>query len=352
MKTKDRVLEILTGSKGSPVSGEKLAEECSVSRAAIWKAVNSLRSAGFVIEGTTNGGYAIKESGDIFSKELLSSYFKTNFQSFKDSRIEVYSEIDSTNTQARRELTEAGALRDENGELTEAGKKHHKSFIVAEKQTAGRGRLGRTFVSPAKTGIYLTIIYAPKGGITDPAKLTAFAAVAVCRAVKKLCNTQPKIKWINDIFAGGKKICGILTEGFANFETGRIDSAYVGIGINIKDNPEVFKGDVAKVAGSILSSAEKSRESPKRHEIAAEVAGQFLTLMESEPEKIISEYKENSFLIGQTIEVHPVIGDEKKIYKAKAVDIDDDAGLVVELSDGTRKTLRSGEVTLKSYQFV
>lgn len=351
MATKDKVLEILTQNKGIPVSGEKLAAECSVSRAAIWKAVNSLRSSGFVIEGTTNGGYAIKENGDLFSEELLSSYFRENFQKFKDSRIEAYSEIDSTNTQARRELTEAGSLRDENGELTEAGKKYHKSFIVAEKQTAGRGRLGRTFVSPAKTGIYLTIIYAPKGGITDPARLTAFAAVAVCRAVKKLCKIQPKIKWINDIFVDGKKICGILTEGFANFETGRIDAAYVGIGINIKDNPEVFKGDVAKVAGSI-SSSEKSQDSPKRYEIAAEVAGQFLTLMESEPEKIISEYKENSFLTGQTIEVHPVIGDERKVYKAKAVDIDDNAGLVVLLSDGTIKTLRSGEVTLKSYQFV
>lgn len=346
MTTKDTVLNILEDNKEKVISGEELAQKCSVTRAAIWKAVNALRSDGYVIEGATNGGYVLKEDDDAFSQALLTSYFKENFPAFKDSYIEVFKEIDSTNTQARRLLTEAGSLRDENDELTESGKKYHKSFIVAEKQTAGRGRMGRTFVSPAKTGIYLTMIYAPKGGISDPAKVTAFAAVAVCRAVKALCEVEPKIKWINDIFVNGKKISGILTEGFANFETGRIDAAYVGIGINIKDNPEVFKGDVARVAGSL-----SAKKAPKRYEIASQIAGQFFTVMESAPEEIIREYKEKSFLIGQTIDVHPVIGDDRKIYSAKVVDIDDDAGLVVELPDGSRKTLRSGEVSLTSYQF-
>lgn len=348
MKTKDIILQMLKESGSTVLSGEKIAKACNISRAGVWKAVTSLRENGYVIEGTTNGGYILKTEGDIFSKELLTSYFTENFPSFKDSYIECYKEIDSTNTQARRLLTEAGTLRDENGELTESGKKYHKSFIVAEKQTAGRGRLGRTFVSPARSGIYLTIIYAPKGGITDPSRLTAFAAVAVCMAVEKLSGVKPKIKWINDVFVNGKKISGILTEGFANFETGKIDAAYVGIGINIKDNPAVFTGDVAKIAGSITSSS----DAPKRYQIASEIAGQFLSLMEKEKTKIIDEYKKRSFLIGQTVEVHPVIGDDLKNYKAKAVDIDDDAGLVVELSDGTTKTLRSGEVTLSSYQFV
>lgn len=348
MATKDTILEIFTQNKGKLVSGEKLASRCSVSRTAVWKAVNALRSAGYVIEGSTNGGYILKDDTDAFSEELLTSYFKKTFPIFKDSRIEVFKEIDSTNTQARRLLTEAGTLRGENGELTESGRKYHKSFIVAEKQTAGRGRLGRTFVSPAKTGIYLTIIYAPRGGITDPAKLTAFAAVAVCLAVEKLCKISPKIKWINDVFVDGKKISGILTEGFANFETGKIDAAYVGIGVNLKDNPEVFKGDVARIAGNIADSA----KAPKRYEIAAEIAGQFLSLMEKNQSEIIGEYKSRSFLIGQTIDVHPVIGDDRKVYKAKVTGIDDDAGLIVETEAGEQKTLRSGEVTLSSYQFV
>jgi len=346
MTTKEKVLEILQRS-GSSVSGETLAGECGVSRTAVWKAVNSLRQAGFVIEGTTNGGYILNSDNDVFSRELVSSYFAQTFPQFKDSHIECFEEIDSTNTYAKRILTEAGAMRDWQGFLTEAGLKYHKSFIVAEKQTAGRGRLGREFVSPSKSGIYLSIIYAPEGGITDPAKLTAFAAVAVKRAVKKLCGVESKIKWINDVFVNGKKICGILTEGFTNFETARIESAIVGIGVNIKDNPEVFTGEVAKIAGSIGTD-----KSIKRTELAAEIAGSFLELMESNSQEIMEEYRKASFLIGQTVDVHPVIGDDKSVYKARVLDIDDNAGLVVELNDGSTKTLSSGEVSLKSYSFV
>ncbi|MBQ0052049.1 MAG: biotin--[acetyl-CoA-carboxylase] ligase [Treponema sp.] len=349
MSTKEKVLSLLQNNIENPVSGEKIASECGVSRTAIWKAVNSLRQQGYQISGTTKGGYILKALSDIFSKDSFSEYFSRNFAEYSDSNIEVFSEIDSTNTYAKRVLTEAGSLRLVDESLTEAGKKFHKSIIVAEMQTAGRGRLGRTFYSPSKTGVYLSIIYAPRGGITNPAILTAFAAVAVCRAVKKLFSAEPKIKWINDIFVNGKKICGILTEGFTNFETMRIESAIVGIGVNIKDNPDIFPEEVKKVAGSITGN---SAANASRCDLAAEIAGQFLTLMEGDHSQIMKEYKESSFLIGQTLEVHPVIGDENSVYKAKAIDIDDNAGLIVELSDGSQKTLSSGEVSLKSYNFV
>ena len=361
MSTKEKVLKMLVEAKGQAVSGEVLATECGVSRAAIWKAINTLREQGLQIEGTTNGGYQLKDD-DIFSDELFRQTFATNYPEFSESHIECFKEIDSTNTYAKRILAECGNLRDSSGALTEAGKKYHKAIFIAEKQTAGRGRLGRTFVSPEKTGIYISVIYAPKGGITNPARLTACAAVAICRAIKNvICklpegtSIEPQIKWINDIFVGGKKVCGVLAEGVANFESGMIEAAVVGMGINIKKNTTAFEGQLADVVGT-LEDATSAKIS--RIEIAAEIAGQVLKIFEedaSSPDAhkaIIKEYKEASFLIGRELTVYPLIGDEKSSYKATATDIDDNAGLIVTLEDGSKRTLSSGEVSLKSNEFI
>lgn len=382
MATKDKVLNLLIKNMNSgetnSVSGEKLAAECGVSRAAIWKAVNALRSEGIAIEGTTNGGYILCDN-DIFTTEVFRQTLKNDFPDFIESHVEIFKEIDSTNTYAKRVLSECGNLRNSDGNLTTAGKKYHRAIIAAESQTAGRGRLGRTFVSPAKTGIYLSIIYAPSGGITNPAKITAFSAVAVCRAIKELYGISCQIKWINDIYAHGKKICGILTEGFTNFETGTIESAIIGIGINIRDNPEVFPKEVAKVAGSIEGKSDNKQHDSStvsRAQLAAHVAANLLNILEetqisteqnndseqkssdakniqsSKAAAIMQEYKAASFLIGKTLTVHPIIGNSQSDYTAKAIDIDENAALVVELLDGSKKTLSSGEVSIGSSEFV
>lgn len=346
MTTKEKVLDILQNQKdGTAFSGEKLAEACGVSRAAVWKAVNSLREQGYSIEGTTNGGYILGANADVFSLEHFTAAFDCVYAESQNVHIECFKEIDSTNTYAKRLLSEAGNLRDVDGRLTQSGQIYHKSIYVAECQTAGRGRLGRTFYSPEKTGIYLTIVYAPKGGITQPARLTAVSAVAICRVLRKLYKINPQIKWINDIFVNGKKISGILTEGFTNFETGTIESAIIGIGINISDNPDVFPEEVAKVAGSI-TGAGNAEGCVTRCQLAAGIAAEVLQILEEDSAVVMKEYKELSFIIGQTVEVHPVIGDDKSVYSAKTVDIDDEAGLVVELEDGSKKTLSSGEVSL------
>ena len=377
MTTKEKVLQLLVQAKGQAVSGEVIAAECGVSRAAIWKAINSLREVGYSIEGTTNGGYKLSDT-DVFSTELFKETFSSSYPELADCHIECFKEIDSTNTYAKRILAECGNLRDSSGQLTASGKKYHKAVIVAESQTAGRGRLGRTFVSPEKTGIYISVIYAPEGGITNPARLTASAAVAICRAIKNVlsklpegADIEPQIKWINDIFVGGKKVCGVLAEGVANFESGMIEAAVVGMGINIKKNKRAFEGELADVVGTLEEAVEMSSsnnsKSPasqppadikiSRTQVAAEIAGQVLKIFEedsSSPEAhkaIIKEYKESSFLLGQELTVYPLIGDQKSSYKAKATDIDENAGLIVTLKDGSKKTLSSGEVTLKSASF-
>ena len=345
MTTKEKVLKILAEANGKSVSGEALAVESAVSRAAIWKAVNALREGGYQIEGTTNGGYVLKDD-DIFTPEIFKETFTTRFPAFSKSHIECFKEIDSTNTYAKRLLAEGN-------------NNYHRAIFVAEKQTSGRGRIGRTFVSPEKSGIYFTVIYAPKEGIKDPARLTACSAVAVSRAIKKLYDYQPQIKWINDIFAGGKKICGIGTEGITNFESGQIEAAIIGIGINLKQDKKAFSGELGKTAGSLEEAFKTTGITARfnRAQIAAEIIGQVFEILTEDAQSpaahkaIIKEYKDASLLLGKTITVFPLIGDQKSSYKAVAEDIDENAGLVVKLADGTTRTLNSGEVTLKSALF-
>lgn len=343
MATKEKVLEELRKNPNQAVSGEYMAQICGVSRAAIWKAINSLRQEGIEICGTTNGGYMLLTGCDVFSQSALETYLNHNypeldtaFNGINKIHVECFKEIDSTNTYAKKLLSENPSVK--------------TAIIVAESQTAGRGRLGRTFYSPMNTGIYLSVIYSPEKGVTQPARLTASAAVAVCRAIKKIYNVETSIKWINDIFANGKKISGILTEGFTNFETGMIESAVIGIGVNIKDNPEVFPDDVKKIAGSILGDANNADENLSRCALAAEIAAQVLKILTENSCDVMNEYKKLSFLIGTEVEVFP-IADGTESYHAKVIDIDENAGLVVELADGTKKILTSGEVSLHSAQF-
>ena len=344
MTTKQKVFELLTQNKGSHISGEKLALECGVSRAAIWKAVKAIRDEGFVIEGTSNNGYTLADNktSDVLSQAMLEYELGQAFPQFAGSHIECFETIDSTNTYAKKLAAQDSA-------------KYHHAIIAAETQTAGRGRIGRTFESPAGTGVYLSLIITPKGGITQPAVITASAAVAVCRAIKKLYGVQPAIKWINDIYVQNngtlKKAVGILTEGITNFETAQIESAVIGIGVNIMPNAKIKKSAAKAIAGFLtqaprLDNNPKSETHPSRARFIAQIAGEVFKILDEPLQKVIAEYKNLSFLIGKKLTVYPLIGDDKTAYKATAVDIDKNAALIVKLPNGTKKVLNSGEVTL------
>ncbi len=349
MTTKERILQELTLKMNSTVNGEELARLCGVTRMAVWKTINSLRKECCEIQGTTNGGYILKKEADILSEENFRIYLKKFYPQLADNYIECFKQIDSTNTYARKLLSESVMLKYPDGSLTPAGSKYNNAVIIAESQTAGRGRSGRSFISPEKTGIYISIILVPQDTVIQPSKITAFAAVAVCRAIQSLYKIKCGIKWINDIFYNGKKICGILTEGSTNFETGQIESAVIGIGINIKPNSSAFKKEVSKIAGSILDK--KTESSVVRAELAAEVYGQFIHILNENERKVIDEYKSLVFVLGKKIEVHPLAGTDRDIYEAVATDITDDASLCVTLPDGSLRTLFSGEISLKSSEF-
>ena len=344
MTTKQKVFELLTQNAGSYISGEKLAQACNVSRAAIWKAVKAIRDEGFMIEGSNNNGYTLldQQTGDLLSKQMIEYSLTKSFPEFSQSHIEFFETIDSTNTYAKKLAAQDTC-------------KYHQAVIAAETQTSGRGRLGRSFVSPQGTGVYLSLIITPQGGITQPAFITASAAVAVCRAIKKLYGVQPAIKWINDIYVQNdgqlKKAVGILTEGITNFETGQIESAVIGIGVNIKPNAKIKKSAAKDIAGFVtqaprIDGSPQPDTLPSRARFIAEIAGQVFKILDEPLPKVIAEYKSLTFLIGKKLTVYPLIGDDKTAYKATAVDIDKNAALIVRLPNGTKKALSSGEVTL------
>lgn len=271
----------------------------------------------------------------IFEKILNLAPDESYFHSNQLSKIHFFETIDSTNLYAKQ------LLENSPDEI----KNLDKTIVIAESQTAGRGRLGRKFYSPAKTGIYLSLIYAPQEKITNPAKITAFAAVALLRVINRLYKVEPKIKWINDLFLDGKKIAGILTEGFVNYKTGTIDAAVIGIGVNLQNSKDGFPEEISKVAGSI----QKDKENPvSKNDFVANLAVEISKILKENPELVLREYKNALFILGTKVQVHPIIDDEKSAYEATAIDIDENANLIIRLSDGSQKSLNSGEITLHS----
>jgi len=324
VSVKDRLLLILEENKGATISGEALARALNVSRASIWKAVKKLQEEGYDISAGTNRGYCLDPNSDLLSMQGIASYLRATPQ----PELHVFKTIDSTNLFAKQ-LAFEGAP--------------HGTCVISNHQSAGRGRLGREFFSPAKSGIYLSIILRPETDMSNAALITTMAAVAVSRSISTVCGIDPEIKWVNDIYYMGKKICGILTEAVTNFESGRIDSVVLGIGINCAEPAENIPRDLKKIMGFIPGSFSFSK-----NQLTAEVITQVLELCEElESASFIKEYKERSCVIGKDINVFKH-GLDKEPLRARAMDIDKRGGLVVKYTDGKKETLTSGEISIRT----
>lgn len=212
-------------------------------------------------------------------------------------------------------------------------------LVVSNTQTQGRGRLGRSFFSPAGTGIYMSILQKTNQLSIPCNLLTVVAGTATCLELKELCP-DVKIKWVNDIFADGKKVCGILAEGITATGDTLPSLVVVGIGINVStlDFPE----DIKNIAGSV------NTEGITRNEIISRVIKRFIKICkEYSPEELISEYKQNSLVLGKKIS----FVQNNKAYSGVATDINIDGNLIVETTESETITLKSGEVSLGSENF-
>ena len=257
-----------------------------------------------------------------------------------------FKKIDSTNAEALRRIEGES----KNGQ--DFLRALDQTVLAADEQSSGRGRLKRAFYSPAKTGVYFTAIYAPQKEIQEPALLTASAAVAVCRSLKEFFGADAKIKWVNDVYVSGKKVCGILAEGHLGPD-GKIDAAAIGIGINIY--PSDFPAEIAGRAGSVLSNNSSQAQNSGgahadiRKNLAQDISQKLFDILgdDSKIRAALDEYTALSFIVGKEITVIPVIGDENSAYAATVLGIDKKARLLVRLNDGSERALSSGEISIK-----
>lgn len=279
---------------------------------------------------------------------------------YKKLPIYIFDALDSTNTRAK-EL----ALMDA----------PHGTVVMAHQQTSGRGRLGRSFFSP-QSGIYLSVILRPDfladNGAADDSDsrsrrlmlITSAAAVAVAESIEEICGKSASIKWVNDIYVDGKKVCGILTEGVTDFKTGEIQSLIAGIGINM--TVAEFPPELLEVAGALEGDYSKAALTAsvisKLLDFAEELAGQ--DAVQEDPDgqgaaasalpapHFINAYRERSLAVGKTVTVYKGayrtdLQRELPGRSARVLGIDDNCGLCVIYTDGTRETLTSGEISIR-----
>ena len=320
MRVRDAVLSELLQHRGEYLSGEQLAAALSVSRSAVWKAIGQLRAEGYPIEAGTNRGYRLI-GGDVLSREGIYRYLET-----PELDVHVYGSVGSTNT-----LLKAWA-EDGCAEGTVA---------VAEEQTAGRGRQGRSFYSPKGTGLYLSILLRPEAKAEAALPITTAAAVAVAEAVEALTGRDAQIKWVNDICLDGKKVCGILTEASVDLESGGLHYAIVGIGANLLLPPGGFPEELQNTAGAVFKTCELP---DLRCRFTAALLDRFFARYRTlGSDACFEEYRRRCLVLGRRV---TVLSGGVPVGEAEVLDLDRDYSLRVRYDDGRIALLNSGEVSV------
>ena len=321
--TKDAVLAILKQASDF-ISGEEISQQLSLSRAAIHMAVKTLRSEGYAIESGTNKGYKLLESPDHISRgELLSLLPLERLE-----RITCFDSLPSTNTYLSG-LALEGAPEGQ--------------VILANHQTAGKGRLGRSFHSPQSKGIYLSLLLRPSTLPADTACITAWVAVATIRAIEKVIGIRPNLKWVNDIILNNKKVGGILTEMSIESESGQIQHLIVGIGLNVNHDAQDFPPELCEIASSLFLETGKSISRAKLTAALIESLDQMRLDWPSETEAYYQIYRQACISLQKEV----VLNKQGILSRGFAEDIDENFGLIIKYPNGKRETLRSGEVQVR-----
>ena len=330
MKTKEAVLLYLQEHTGEPISGEKMALALNKSRTSIWKAIQSLKKEGYAIDSSTNKGYTLSENNDVLSEQQINQELIQQHHPI-DWVIQTMETTTSTNDLAKLYANQNSTT---------------PAIFISEEQTAGRGRLGRKFVSPSKTGLYISLCLFPTIALEDLSLITCATAVACVETLEELTGKSLNIKWVNDLFYQDKKVGGILTEVISDFESQQVQALIVGMGINLIENPQSFPKELHSIVGSIFSSKTKYDNSSfnRNHFIAQFLEKWTFYYQNLSKREFISTYKEHSNVIGKFVNVF----EGSQTYSAYAKDIDENGHLVVEKEDNSLHTLSYGEVSIRT----
>ncbi len=316
---KMHILKSLTDHPGEWLSGEELSRLSGVTRTAVWKHVRQLKAEGYIIESAPSKGYRMFSEGDALSREGLQLALEGSEML---SRVVHLKTVDSTNRYARQ-MDDPGVL------------------IVAEEQTQGRGRLGRTWYAPSGEGLWFTLVLRPDVDPSKAAVITQIAASAVWQGIHAVTGIEAAIKWPNDILIGSRKICGILTE--MNAELGSIERLIVGIGINV--NTQRMPEDLKDTATSLMIETGKpwSRKALLVAVLKAFEADYAKFISTGELEDVILRCRQYSSLIGKQIRI--LHGSREEF--AEAVDLSSSGELIIRKDSGELAPLISGEISVR-----
>lgn len=317
-----RILELLRRQEGF-LSGEDIGRELSITRAAVWKGIKKLREEGYEIEAVTNRGYRLTNPETMYNKRELEQGLKTKTMG---QTIYFYEETDTTNNRAR-ELALEGAPEG--------------TLVVAEKQTAGRGRRGKVWESPLGTGIWMSLVLRPQIAPAEASVLTLLCGLATAEAVEAETGLSADIKWPNDILINGKKAVGILTE--MDCEMSEVHFVIPGIGINV--NTASFPPEIAEIATSLYLECGKTVSRRRLvHKVLERLEEHYETFLRTGSfAAMLEDYRKHCITLGK--EVH-VLGREP--FFAEALDITPEGELLVRRADnGKEEVVFSGEVSIR-----
>ena len=321
----ERILRMLRRTEGY-LSGEAICRELGVSRQTVWNVVEKLRTQGYQIDSAPRRGYRLQSGPRQVVREAVLSYLPEDFP-WRD-RVSVLPETDSTNTQLK---------------VLAAGGAPEGTVLIARRQTGGRGRMGRDFLSPEGMGVYLSVLLRPECPAGELMHLTCAVAVAMCDAAQDAAGFRPGIKWTNDLVAGGKKLAGILTELGLEAESGAVRYAVAGIGVNCRQRPEDFPPELRDRACSLEMLLAHPVD---RNRLAAAM---ILRLYEmraallSGRDNLLNRYRRDCVTLGREV-VFQWAGKEET---GVARDVDPEGALIVELSGGKTVKVSSGEVSVR-----
>lgn len=320
--SQNHILKVLRNAHGDYVSGEEISSQLQLTRAAVWKSISALRKDGYVIEAHSGRGYRLVDVPDVLSVGEITSYLT------RSEPVICLDTVDSTNNYLKKAALEQAA---------------DKTVVVADSQTAGRGRMSRSFQSPAGKGLYLSYLMRPKTAPSQLISVTALCAVAICSAIERICGVRPQIKWVNDLVLNGKKLCGILTELSIEGESGRLQYVIMGIGVNVHQGKTDFPAELSQTATSLDAELGGSISRARLAAAMIEELDKLYATLERGHEDSLSAYRRDCMTLGK--EVRIIRGDTEE--RAFALDVDGQFGLIVRYPDGRTSTVSSGEVSVR-----
>jgi len=326
LKTDEKIIKTLSARPGEPVSGEELARRLGMSRSAVWKRIRSLRGLGFDISGGTAKGYTLRGIEDLVRPGLISRKLQTRFI----GKNMVYKPVTGSTNRDAFELAAEGAPEG--------------TCVIADVQTRGRGRMGRSWVAPAGSAVLTSVVLRPDLSPQTATLLTLAAGIAAAKSVRRVTDLDPWIKWPNDLKIGDKKLAGILTEMHAEMD--RVHYVIVGIGINVNISPENFPEEIRKLATSL--SIETGRTINRNQLIATlyyEMESAYRRLIERGPKAVIEQWEDIADIRGKRVKATMIDG---KTVEGVALGLGPDGSLHIEDDIGRTRHITAGDVEVAS----